>query len=111
HHVIVVDDCQAIDVQAQGSAVRYGGLYGEAGANVNFVTPLSPDRFKVRTYERGVEDETLSCGTGVTAVALCMYQSGKTLARGRRRRTRGFIYAQTGRFYPCLSFRSGGVCL
>ncbi len=81
HHVIVVDDCQAIDVRAQGSAVRYGGLYGEAGANVNFVTPLSADRFKVRTYERGVEDETLSCGTGVTAVALCMYQSGKTLAK------------------------------
>ncbi len=81
HHVILVDDCKKTNVKAEGSAVRYGGLYGEAGANVNFVTPLSSDRFKVRTYERGVEDETLSCGTGVTAVALSMYQSGKTAAQ------------------------------
>jgi diaminopimelate epimerase len=56
-------------------------LYGKVGSNVNFVKQLNDSHFAVRTYERGVEDETLSCGTGVTAVAIAMNALGKTNSR------------------------------
>nr|WP_322623913.1 diaminopimelate epimerase [uncultured Flavobacterium sp.] len=78
HHVELVEDLPALDVKHIGASIRYSGLYGEAGANVNFVSPMEADKFSVRTYERGVEDETFSCGTGVTAVAIAMKVLGKT---------------------------------
>lgn len=76
HHVQLVEDVQKVDVPVEGAKLRYG-LYGEKGSNINFVTAEDQDSFHVRTYERGVEDETLSCGTGVTAVALAMHKIGK----------------------------------
>ena len=78
HHVALVDDLENFDVKAEGAKIRYSDLYGKAGSNVNFVKQLDNDIFSVRTYESGVEDETLSCGTGVTAVAIAMYRTGKT---------------------------------
>ncbi|WP_458629349.1 diaminopimelate epimerase [Winogradskyella sp. PC D3.3] len=78
HHVELVSELKNFDVKSNGSKIRYAEPYNEAGSNVNFVEQLSIDNFAVRTYERGVEDETLSCGTGVTAVALAMHKSGKT---------------------------------
>ncbi len=78
HHVSLRDDIREVNVKEEGAQIRYCELYGEAGANINFVTQQGENTFAVRTYERGVEDETLSCGTGVTAVALAMYDSGKT---------------------------------
>ena len=78
HHVEMVSDIKNYNVKDNGSRIRYGSPYNEAGSNVNFVEQLSSDSFSVRTYERGVEDETYSCGTGVTAVALAMYNNKKT---------------------------------
>lgn len=71
HHVQLVQELKEYDVQSAGAKIRFE-VYGEEGANVNFVERKSDSAFAVRTYERGVEDETLSCGTGVTAVALAM---------------------------------------
>ena len=78
HHVMLVDDIDIYDVRANGAKIRYSDLYGKAGSNVNFVKQLSDNHFRLRTYERGVEDETLSCGTGATAAAIAMNAIGKT---------------------------------
>lgn len=78
HHISLVDDVKSVPVKEIGSQIRYSDLYGKAGSNVNFVEPISDSLFAVRTYERGVEDETLSCGTGVTAAAIAMNAIGKT---------------------------------
>ncbi len=78
HHVQFENDIEDFDIKSKGAIIRYGPPYNEAGSNVNFVKKLSDSTFRVRTYERGVEDETLSCGTGVTAVALAMHTLGET---------------------------------
>lgn len=89
HHVELVEGLNAFDVKTNGEKIRYGQPYNEAGSNVNFVSQISDSKFAVRTYERGVEDETLSCGTGVAAVALAMHKSGKTSANTVAIETRG----------------------
>jgi diaminopimelate epimerase len=78
HHVQLVSDLKNLDVKTEGAKIRYSDLYGNAGSNINFVHQLENGIFAVRTYERGVEDETLSCGTGATAVAIAMHHVGKT---------------------------------
>ncbi|RIA10036.1 diaminopimelate epimerase [Flavobacteriaceae bacterium MAR_2010_72] len=78
HHVQMEHQLNTLDVKSQGAKIRYGHPYNSSGSNVNFVNKISDDIFAVRTYERGVEDETLSCGTGVTAVALAMNYTGET---------------------------------
>ncbi|PKP41178.1 MAG: diaminopimelate epimerase [Bacteroidetes bacterium HGW-Bacteroidetes-13] len=78
HHVTLVKDLKSFDVVRTGSSIRRGAPYFEKGTNVNFVEQVDTDIFSVRTYERGVENETLSCGTGVTAVALAMHHMKKS---------------------------------
>ena len=78
HHVQMEANLSDFDVKFFGRQIREGAPYNEAGSNINFVSKISEEKFAVRTYERGVEDETLSCGTGVTAVALAMNYIGET---------------------------------
>ncbi len=70
HHITFTHNNQAADVYNQGKSIRESSQYQPDGTNVNFVEILSKNIIHVRTYERGVENETLSCGTGVTASAL-----------------------------------------
>ncbi len=71
HLVIFQENLDSLDVKNQGSAIRYSDYWlSKGGVNVNFVQIIDNENIKVRTYERGVEDETFSCGTGVTAAAI-----------------------------------------
>ncbi len=78
HHVCFNDNITNINIKKLGSKIRYGAPYFNEGTNVNFAEQISENSFKVRTYERGVEDETLACGTGVTAVAIAANKLNKT---------------------------------
>jgi len=76
HVVVPVRDLEGTDVRGLGRALRYNKAFGAEGANVNFVK-TSGGVAAVRTYERGVEDETLACGTGLTASAVALALSGQ----------------------------------
>ncbi|MEO0234069.1 MAG: diaminopimelate epimerase [candidate division WOR-3 bacterium] len=71
HFVIEVDDIESIDVRNIGREIRFSKVFKKEGTNVNFVK-REKKFIKIRTYERGVEDETLSCGTGSVASAIIM---------------------------------------
>jgi diaminopimelate epimerase len=70
HAVVFVDDLPGVDVIAEGAAARYHEAFAPKGTNANFVRVETPGHLGIRTYERGVEGETLACGTGVVAAAL-----------------------------------------
>jgi len=81
HYICMTENLHNKDVFTEGRAIRYNDTYRDQGINVNFVEPLNNGGFAVRTYERGVEDETLACGTGVTAVALAMAKAGNQIGK------------------------------
>ena len=70
HVVIPVSRIDDVDVQREGAPIRYHEMFSPKGANVNFIEKRGDRQIAVRTYERGVEDETLACGTGVVASAI-----------------------------------------
>lgn len=69
HAVVFVDDVEAVDINAKAPGIRHNKIYPQ-GTNVNFVQVTGADEITIRTFERGVEGETLSCGTGATASAI-----------------------------------------
>lgn len=73
HTIVYVDRLAHIDVAAIGQTIRFHKKFSPRGANVNFVEQLRPALVEVRTYERGVEDETRACGTGSVAAAIVSY--------------------------------------
>lgn len=75
HYVKMINDIWNYDVFKKGKDIRYHNNFTKEGINVNFVEQKNNDEIIVRTYERGVEDETFSCGTGVTASALVCYHN------------------------------------
>ncbi len=89
HFVKFVDeDVDTIDVDSLGRAFRHDEAFAPEGANVNFVQEV-PDGLRIRTFEKGVEGETLACGTGITASAIAAYKHG---IKGRKEAPGRFVY-------------------
>ncbi len=74
HAVVFVDDLEAIDIRKLGAATRFHPHFAPRGTNANFVRQIDTQTIAIRTYERGVEDETLACGTGMVACALITHE-------------------------------------
>lgn len=79
HVVYLVDDVETVDLTRLGRATRRHPLFAPRGTNANFVTVTGRQDLTIRTYERGVEDETLACGTGAIAAAMIATALGKTV--------------------------------
>ena len=79
HLVVRVEDLEAVDLPGRGRSLRFDQSTGPEGANVNFVSPgmASGEAWRIRTYERGVEGETLACGTGTVAAAIALAARGE----------------------------------
>jgi diaminopimelate epimerase len=100
HLVVSVPDLDAVPVAALGRALRFHPAFGPAGTNVNFISE-DDDALAVRTYERGVEDETLACGTGSTAAALVAAALGRKSSPVR-------VLTRSGEFLT-VHFRKDGA--
>lgn len=80
HLVLLVPDVDKVDLERRGPSLRSDPAIGPGGANVNWVSPSGDGTFRMRTYERGVEGETLACGTGAVACALALEERGMVSA-------------------------------
>ncbi len=89
HHIVMENGVEQLSLVEMARVIRYSEHYRKEGVNVNFVETEGEGKIFMRTYERGVEDETLSCGTGVTAAALSAYQQGRVNTTTVHVRTRG----------------------
>ena len=110
HYVIFVEDIDDINVVENGQAIRYSKEFKEEGINVNFVERKA-NKLIVATYERGVEDETLSCGTGVTASAIAYaLQNSEVGAKEVAIQSKGGELAVRLATYEDGSFRNVWLC-
>ncbi len=123
HAVVFVDDLEIVPVREWGAALRYHEAFKPKGTNANFVKVIGPDSISIRTYERGVEDETLACGTGMVACGLIHHElsaapspvsvkvrGGDTLLIGFRE-TQPHQYADVTLFGPADFVFEGTVSL
>lgn len=76
HFVLFTEDVDAIDVESEGARLRHDPEFAPEGANVNFVSQTGDGSLRIRTFEKGVEAETLACGTGITAAAIAAWYAG-----------------------------------
>lgn len=109
HYVKHVGDVWNIDVVKEGREIRYNHRFAKNGININFVETADEGDITVRTYERGVEDETLSCGTGVTASALMFAHNNNGFNRVNVKTSGGNLaveFTKTGEF----SFENIWLC-
>ena len=100
HFVKFVDDVEQVDIDTEGKALRWNEAFAPVGTNVNFVH-IAPDGLHVRTFEKGVEGETLACGTGLTACALVAHHAGVPAA------TPGAYRLRARQDWLSVSFRPG----
>ncbi len=77
HAIVYVSDLERFDVFGEGKKIRSSKTHFPEGTNVNFLSVIAPDAIRIRTFERGVENETLACGTGCVAAAAVSYRLGK----------------------------------
>jgi diaminopimelate epimerase len=102
HVVIPVPKIDDVDVRPEGAAIRHHKMFSPKGANVNFIEKREPNKIAIRTYERGVENETLACGTGIVASALIFAATENTsgpihvIARGGDELQVGFERVEGG---------------
>ena len=82
HFVRFVPDAEAVDVETEGRRARWDPVFAPVGANANFVSVGPDGTLRVRTFEKGVEGETLACGTGITAAAIATYLNSTTPSHG-----------------------------
>lgn len=76
HFVLFTGDVDAVDVESEGARLRHNPEFAPEGANVNFVSQAVDGSLRIRTFEKGVEAETLACGTGITAAAIAAWYAG-----------------------------------
>lgn len=76
HTVLITDDIEYVPVEELGRKIRFHSAFGTSGSNVNFVQVIDQENVKIRTYERGVEGETLACGTGAVATGVILKEKG-----------------------------------
>lgn len=107
HFVIMVDDVDATDVDGLGKLYRHDSHFAPEGTNVNFVQDCGNGLLKVRTFEKGVEGETLACGTGITASAIASCYFGLAPASDKNGRISYDIIARRGDSLK-VSFRKEG---
>lgn len=103
HTVLFFDDVSSVDVAGLGRAIRFHERFAPAGTNVNFLQVTSPERLELRTYERGVEAETLACGTGAAASEVIANALGRTGAKAE--------VCTTGKEVLTISLENGDVFL
>ena len=95
HFVTFVEDVEKVDVEAEGPRLRHAPEFAPEGANVNFVSPAGDGSLKIRTFEKGVEAETLACGTGITAAAIAAWYEGVPPTHNGKARAEYLLHART----------------
>ncbi len=111
HFVKFVDDVEMVDIDKEGKALRWDPAFAPVGTNVNFVH-VAPDGLHVRTFEKGVEGETLACGTGLTASAIAAYEISRLRPSGSARNDKNPFETESptkaGGNAPAISTKSDG---